>query len=106
MRNLWSMDGEAIILKEVYSPEVLCDLKEALIDVAKIAKSDTGNHQASDRAPTFGDCKKGMDTVTKNSSIDYSCPSLNGAVRKVIADLILGQIFQPLAKSLRRTQAR
>lgn len=86
MRNFYSMDGEAIILKEVFDPEVQAAFRDALIDVCKISKSDTGHHQASDRSPVFRDCKTGMDTVTNNPSIDFSCSVIEKSVQKVIEE--------------------
>ncbi len=84
MRHFYSLDGEAIILKELFEESIQKDLADAKIDVGKISKSDTGNHQASDRSPVFRDCKRGMESVTNDSSINYHCKMIDENVRKAI----------------------
>jgi len=59
MRMFLSLDGEAIILKEMFNPEILELFKESSIDCAKGVESGTGLHQSSDVGPCFRDSKKG-----------------------------------------------
>ena len=86
MRHFYSLDGEAIILKELFDESVLDELATNNIDVGKISKSDTGNHQASDRSPVFRDCKTGMKTVTNNTDINYKCSLIGKNVKAIIKE--------------------
>ena len=52
-RNLFSLDGEAIILQQAFSPAVLAALKAAGIDVAKLSPSSTSFSQAWDCGTMF-----------------------------------------------------
>jgi hypothetical protein len=80
------MDGEPIIIKEIFHDAVQLALKKALIDAGKITKSDTGNHQATDRSPTFRDVKKGMETVESNPSINFEDPQLKRTLKQLIVE--------------------
>ncbi len=83
MRHFYSLDGEAIILKELFDPSVRSSLMVNNIDVGKISKSDTGNHQASHRSPVIRDCKT---VLTEDSSIDFSCNVIEKNVKAAIKD--------------------
>ncbi len=86
MRHFYSLDAEAIILKELFDPSVRSSLMANNIDVGKISKSDTGNHQASDRSPVFRDCKTGLKVLTEDSSMDFSCNVIEKNVKAAIKD--------------------
>lgn len=85
MRHFLSMDGEAIILKETFDDEVQNAFKDNRIDVGKITKSDTGNHQASDRSPVFRDCKSGLEHLCKKGE-NISDKELERNLRQVIGE--------------------
>ncbi|KAJ1422137.1 hypothetical protein B484DRAFT_433068 [Ochromonadaceae sp. CCMP2298] len=57
MRIMLSIDSEAIILMEAYSPEVQALLRKARVDFVKGPPSATGAHQACDRASMFRNTK-------------------------------------------------
>jgi hypothetical protein len=80
------MDGEAIIVKECFEDDVQSSASQALIDLGKVTKSDTGNHQASDRAPTFRDVKKGLETVESDPSIVFEDPQLQRVMHQLIVE--------------------
>lgn len=60
LRMVFSTDGEAIIMKEAFSPEVLAGFKAALIDYLKGGPSVSSHHQACDVGPMFRDVKCGV----------------------------------------------
>ena len=66
MRNFLSQDGEADLLIPAMDESVQAALQEINTDFIKGPPSATGIHQSWDRNTSFRDCKKGMETVTKN----------------------------------------
>ena len=85
--RIWvTLDGEAIILNELFEQEVLDIFAQQNIDVGKVPGGTTAINQASDAAPVFRACKKGMDTVTKNET-DVSDPELAATIYAHIVEL-------------------
>lgn len=57
MRNYFSTDGEAIILKQAFNAEIQTLFEEQLIDYVKGGASTTGIHNALDRTTCFRDVR-------------------------------------------------
>ena len=63
----FSTDGEEIILRNGFDPEVKVRLKAALIQWGRVAAETTRIHNACDRSSEFRDAHKAIATVTKSS---------------------------------------
>jgi hypothetical protein len=68
MRMIFSTDGEACILKEVFSPEILAGLRDALTDYLKNGPSCSSKTQSADVSDNFRDWKKGLVFASASAS--------------------------------------
>jgi len=68
LRNFFSTDGEAIIMKNAYKDDVIDAFEDAKTDYGRVGASTTGIHNACDRAYTFRETKKSVRQLTKNGA--------------------------------------
>jgi hypothetical protein len=74
MRNFFSTDGEAIILKQAFSPEIQQDFASNLIDYVKGGASTTGIHNALDRTTCFRDVRREVTKLSTDFCSDKESP--------------------------------
>lgn len=67
MRNYFSTDGEAIILKQAFHTNIQLLFKMALIDYVKGGASTTGIHNALDRTTCFRDVRSACTAASKQT---------------------------------------
>lgn len=80
-----SSDGEAIILQEAFSEELIGEYNSLGIDQVKHGPTMTADHQSSDVADTFRDVKMGNKMASKKRK-DSSNPTLNKNLLKYFAE--------------------
>ncbi len=86
MQAFVSCDGEAIILEEVMTDEMLLKLQQKNIAMGKIAASCSGILQPSDVSPLFRACKQVLKRITAMEE-DVSNPVLESHLRNAITSL-------------------
>ncbi|KAJ1396683.1 hypothetical protein B484DRAFT_407264 [Ochromonadaceae sp. CCMP2298] len=95
MRMFLSIDGEACILTEFFSPVVQQAFKDNDANGSKGAVAATGGHQASDKAPCFCDVKGENVKLQKSGTITHCGTlekNLQGAFRGFIAVYPLSEV--------------
>mmetsp|Transcript_33448 Transcript_33448/g.73683 ORF Transcript_33448/g.73683 Transcript_33448/m.73683 type:complete len:787 (-) Transcript_33448:812-3172(-) len=83
MRMIFSTDGEACVLNEVFTPEVLAGFKAALVDYLKNGPSCSSKTQSADVSDNFRDWKTGLDYSTKNPE---KCNSYSLTLREALEE--------------------
>ena len=71
IRNFFSTDGEAIILKNAYKNDVLKAFDDANVDYGRVGAGSTGIHNACDRILIFRDTKAAI-RIAESKRVDYS----------------------------------